>query len=140
MTSGVSQAVASPVLSAVEPQLYVADVKVSCDFYVGKLGFGVAFLYGDPPYYGQVFRDQVRLNLRLVCEPVFAGDVRRREDLLAATITVARADEIDELFRGYQAAGIVFHQTLRTEPWGAETFVVSDPDENLILFAGPKAE
>ncbi len=140
MTSAVSQRVAGPFLNAVEPQFYVADVKVSCDFYTGKLGFAVAFLYGDPPYYGQVFRDQVRLNLRLVCEPVFAGHVRSREDLLSATITLARAEETEELFLSYQSAGVTFHQALRTEDWGAQTFVVSDPDGNLILFAGPKAD
>ena len=36
-------------------------------------------------------------------------------------------------------AEVPFHQPLNTEPWGAGTFVVSDPDENLILFAGPEA-
>ena len=73
-------------------------------------------------------------------EPVFAGDVRRREDLLSATITVARAVEIERLFLGYQAAGVAFQQSLRTEVWGAQTFVVSDPDGNRILFAGPDAD
>ena len=30
-----------------------------------------------------------------------------------------------------------FFQTLKTEPWGARTFIVRDPDGNLVLFAGP---
>jgi catechol 2,3-dioxygenase-like lactoylglutathione lyase family enzyme len=29
---------------------------------------------------------------------------------------------------------------LRTEPWGARTFIVKDPDGNLIAFAGKGAE
>jgi uncharacterized glyoxalase superfamily protein PhnB len=78
--------------------------------------------------------------LRLVFEPVFVGDVRKREHLLSASVTVATANEIKQLFLSYQAAGVFFHQTLRKEPWGARTFVVSDPDENLILFAGPAAD
>jgi uncharacterized glyoxalase superfamily protein PhnB len=78
--------------------------------------------------------------LKLVSEPVFVGDVRKREHLLSASITVATANEIEELFVSYQAAGVPFHQTLKKEPWGARTFIVSDPDENLILFAGPAAE
>ncbi|HEU4414120.1 MAG TPA: VOC family protein, partial [Candidatus Angelobacter sp.] len=93
-------------------------------------------VYGDPPYYGQVSRDQARLALRMVCEPVFL-DIREREHLLSASITVATADEIKQLFLSYQAAGVRFHQTLKKEPWGARTFVVMDPDGNLILFAGP---
>jgi hypothetical protein len=36
-----------------------------------------------------------------------------------------------------QSAGVVFHQTLRKEPCGAKTFIVRDPDGNLLLFAGP---
>jgi uncharacterized glyoxalase superfamily protein PhnB len=127
----------SPILNSIEAQLFVANIKSSCDFYTGKLGFAVAFVYGDPPYYGQVIRDNARLNLRLVCEPVFAGDIREREGLLSATITVATANEIKQLFLSYQAAGVCFHQTLKKEPWGARTFIVMDPDGNLILFAGP---
>ncbi|MGB6746269.1 MAG: VOC family protein, partial [Terracidiphilus sp.] len=41
--------------------------------------------------------------------------------------------------RAFRPAGVHFHQALKKEPWGARTFVVSDPDENLILFAGPAA-
>jgi uncharacterized glyoxalase superfamily protein PhnB len=126
-----------PILNSIEAQLFVANIKSSCDFYADKLGFAVAFVYGDPPNYGQVFCDNARLNLRLVREPVFAGDVRKREKLLSASITVGTANEIEQLFLSYQAAGVSFHQTLKKEPWGARTFVVSDPDENLILFAGP---
>jgi catechol 2,3-dioxygenase-like lactoylglutathione lyase family enzyme len=126
-----------PVFTAVEAQLFVADITRSCDFYTNKLGFAVEFVYGDPPFYAQVVRDNARLNLRLVLEPVFAGDVRKREGLLSASITVAGASEIKELYLAYQAAGAPFHQTLRKEPWGARTFVVTDPDENLILFAAP---
>jgi catechol 2,3-dioxygenase-like lactoylglutathione lyase family enzyme len=127
-------------LTGIEPQLYIADMKSSVDFYTGKLGFSVAFVYGDPPSYGQVVRDQARINLRVVYEPVFDGDIRKRESLLSASITVANASEIKELFLSYQAAGVSFQQELKTEPWGATTFVVADPDENLILFAGPAAD
>jgi uncharacterized glyoxalase superfamily protein PhnB len=125
------------ILNATEAQLFVADVQASCDFYTGKLGFTVTYTYGDPPFYGQVARDHARLNLRVVGEPVFAGDVREREHLLSASLTVATAGEIQQLFLNYQAAGVNFSQTLKKEPWGARTFIVRDPDGNLILFAGP---
>lgn len=129
-----------PILSSIEAQLFVACIKSSCDFYTNKLGFAVEFISGDPPFYGQVVRDNARLNLRVVMEPVFVADVRRREHLLSASITIATANEIEQLFLSYQAAGVPFHQTLKKEPWGATTFIVSDPDENLILFAGPAAD
>lgn len=137
MTTSIKSAPQRPYLSSTEAQFFVADLKASCDFFVAKLGFGIDFVYGDPPFYGQVRRDNARLNLRLVCEPVFVGDIRAREHLLAASITLDTAAEIKALFLEFQSAGAPFHQTLRKEPWGARTFVVADPDGNLILFAGP---
>jgi uncharacterized glyoxalase superfamily protein PhnB len=140
MTDEPRQAMPRPIFNSIEAQLFVANIKSSCDFYTNKLGFALKFIYGDPPYYGQVLRDNARINLRLVCEPVFAGDVRKREHLLSASITVATENEIKQLFLSYQAAGVSFHQALKKEPWSARTFIVSDPDENLILFAGPAAD
>ena len=55
---------------AAEPQLYVSDIAASCEFYSRMLGFSVAFTYGEPPFYAQVSRDGVRLNLRHVDRPV----------------------------------------------------------------------
>jgi uncharacterized glyoxalase superfamily protein PhnB len=137
MTQETGHTVRRPILSSTEAQLFVADIKASCDFYTDKLGFTVRFIYGDPPFYGQITRDHARLNLRVVGEPVFAGDIREREHLLSASLTVATSGEIKQLFLSYQAAGVRFRQTLKNEPWGARTFIVQDPDGNLILFAGP---
>jgi catechol 2,3-dioxygenase-like lactoylglutathione lyase family enzyme len=130
---------AKPELTEVEAELFVADIKASCAFFTSKLGFDVVFTYGEPPFYGQVKRDNARLNLRLVCEPVFVGDIREREQLLAASMTLGSDAEIRQLFVQYQSAGVDFQQTLKQEPWGARTFVVRDPDGNLLLFAGPAA-
>jgi catechol 2,3-dioxygenase-like lactoylglutathione lyase family enzyme len=126
-----------PVLSSIAAQLYVSDVRKSVAFFVGKLGFTQDFVYGNPPFFGQVKRDRALIALRLVCEPVFVGDVREREHLLSASITVGSAAEISQLFLDCQSAGVTFHQPLKMEPWGARTFIVSDLDGNLILFAGP---
>jgi len=70
-------------------------------------------------------------------ESFFAEDIRQRENLLSASITLATADEINQLFLAYQAADVPLAQSLRDEPWQAKTFIVKDPDGNLILFAGP---
>lgn len=139
MNTQVKQVTTRPILSRTEAALYVADFKASCDFFISKLGFAVEFIYGDPPYYGLVKRDHARLCLRLVCEPVFIGNIRQREQLLSASITVDSATEIKQLFLEFQSAGVSFHQGLKKEPWGARNFIILDPDGNLILFAGPAA-
>jgi catechol 2,3-dioxygenase-like lactoylglutathione lyase family enzyme len=137
MTDTAQAIAAKPELTQVEAQLFVADIKASCAFFTSKLGFEVVFTYGEPPFYGQVKRDNARLNLRMVCEPVFVGDIREREQLLAASTTLGSAAELRQLFLQYQSAGVDFQQTLKQEPWGARTFIVRDPDGNLLLFAGP---
>jgi catechol 2,3-dioxygenase-like lactoylglutathione lyase family enzyme len=133
MDNQVSKSASSPSALSAEPMIFVADIKASCDFYSEKLGFAVAFIYGEPPFYGQVQRDGARLNLRCVAAPVIDPGLRDSEDLLSAAVTL---DDAKPLFLEYQAAGVDFHQTLRTEPWGARTFIVRDPDGNLVLFAG----
>ncbi len=120
-----------PILLAAEPQLFVSDIGASCEFYTKKLGFTVAFTYGEPPFYGQVFRDGARLNLRQLDQPAIRPELRG--DVLSASITL---EDAKPLFLEFQAAGVAFHQVLKTEPWGARTFIVGDPDGNLILFAG----
>lgn len=120
-----------------EPQLFVADVERSCEFFSKKLGFSLVFSYGSPPFYAQVGRDGARLNLRRVEETVIDSKVRDREGLLSASITVATTDEIKLLFLEFQSAGVTFQQRLKRQPWSAKTFVIRDPDDNLLLFAGP---
>ena len=120
-----------------EPQLFVTNIKRSCEFFRERLGFTLVFSYGEPPYYAQVGRDAARLNLRCVERTVIESTVRDQEELLAVSMTVATADEIKLLFLEFQSAGVVFHQTLKKQPWGAKNFIVKDPDGNLLLFAGP---
>jgi len=126
-----------PAISQIEAQLFVADISAACAFFTGKLGFEVVFTYGEPPFYGQVRRDAARINLRLVCEPVFVGDIRAREHLLGASMTLESGGALKQLYLEFQEAAVDFHQPLKSEPWGARTFVVRDPDGNLLLFAGP---
>jgi uncharacterized glyoxalase superfamily protein PhnB len=136
MTDIKAPTTAAPTLNAAAPNLFVADFEAACAFYVDKLGFEIVFTYGEPPFYGQVRRAEALLNLRLIRRPVFVDDIREREELLSASMTVGSAAEIRALFAEFQAAGADFFRPLKQEPWGARTFIVRDPDGNLLLFAG----
>ena len=120
-------------------QLFVADIKTSCDFFTQKLGFSIVFVYGEPPFYAQVKRGNGTLNLKCVDYPVIDPALRDRESLLSVDMGVGTHDEIKRLFLEFKAVGITFFQTLRKEPWGANTFIVKDPDGNLLLFSGPSS-
>lgn len=119
------------------PQLFVADITTSCNFFENKLGFAIVFTYGKPPFYAQVRRDGALVNLRCIEPPVIDASLRDREQLLSASLTVATAEEIKLLFLEFQATGVTFFQSLKTQPWGARDFIVKDPDGNLLHFAGP---
>ena len=123
-------------LVAAEPQLFVANIKASLDFFSQKLGFEIVFEYGEPPFYAQVKRDGAQLNLRCLHSPAIDPELRKREELLAA-MTVDTAKEIKQLFLEFQSANVMFFQTLKKQPWDARNFIVKDPDGNLLLFAGP---
>ena len=125
------------VIVATAAELFVSDIKASCDFFTQKLGFAIVFVYGEPPFYAQVKRDRGLLNLKHMDSPVIDPALRDRESLLSADMALDTAEAIKQLFLEFQATGVTFFQTLRKEPWGAETFIVKDPDGNLLLFAGP---
>ena len=137
MTDHADMFAAKAVIAGVEPQLFVADIKSAIGFFVRRLGFSIVFTYGEPPYYAQVSRDGARLNLRCVDRPVIDPGLRDREELLSATLIVASADEIRQLFREFEGRGVGFVQTLTKKPWGARDFIIRDIDGNLLLFAGP---
>jgi len=125
-----------PILINATPQLFVSDIVASCDFFTRVLGFGVEFVYGEPPFYAQVIRDGASLALRHLDRPVMeklAEAMKADVDMLAASISV---DDVQALYREFQTAGVDFHQELRTEEWTARTFIVRDLDGNLLLFAG----
>jgi catechol 2,3-dioxygenase-like lactoylglutathione lyase family enzyme len=126
-----------PVITAVAAELFVSDIQASCDFFTRKLGFSLVYVYGDPPFYGQVRRDAARLNLKCMDRPVIDPALREREQLLSADMCVDTAGEIEQLYLEFREAGVEFQQMLMRQPWGAKNFVVRDPDGNLLLFAGP---
>ena len=136
MTDHELEKAAKPLLLGAVPQLFVSDIAASCAFFTGKLGFAVEFVYGEPPFYAQVKRGGAQISLRHVDRDVMdkiAVAMKADIDMLAATISV---DDVQALYAEFQAAHAALHQQLRTEDWGARTFIVRDPDGNLLLFAG----
>lgn len=111
--------------------LFTTDFGRAIAFYCDKLGFDVAYTYGEPPFWGELVRDGALLNLRHVDESPWVAGVRDDEQLLSAYVLVADAKA---LFLECQAKGVDFHTRLERKPWDMNEFVVRDPDGNLILF------
>ena len=128
--AGVSPAVR---LLTAQPFVFVRDIAKACEFFEQTLGFEVAFKYGEPAYYAQVERDGVRLSLRCTDQPVIDGALAKRDELLCALIEV---EGVKQLYLDFERRGASFHQALRTEPYGLRSFIVEDPDGNLLEFHG----
>lgn len=137
MPDHADRTISKAVMTGAEPQLFVANMDASCDFFTRRMGFSIVFTYGEPPFYVQVKRDVALLNLRCIDRPVIDAGRRDGEELLSAAVTVATSEEIKHLFLEFQAEGVTFFQGLKKQPWGAKNFIVKDPDGNLLLFAGP---
>ena len=115
----------STTLIHAEPQLYVADVMESSRFYTERLGFDIAFSYGEPPFYLQVYRQGARLNLRHSSRPAFDPEFRNVEaDPLTATIVV---DDAEALFREFEQRRYAVRQTGGTSSVGACTSGIRPP-------------
>ena len=124
------------VITAAEPQLFVADIKCILRFFCGQARF----------------RNRLHLwRTAVLCagrarrgahQPAMRRAAGDRSGLTGSRaiafrfLTVATAEEIEALFLEFQAAGVTFFQTLKREPWGARDFIIKDPDGNLLLFAG----
>ena len=76
-------------------------------------------------------RDKAAINLRLICEPVFVGDIREREELLAAAFNVGSAADIRQLFVEFQSAGVDFAGVA----WGYATVDALAKTEPVTIFA-----
>jgi Glyoxalase/Bleomycin resistance protein/Dioxygenase superfamily len=119
-----------PSLKSVVPILFVRDVETSAAWY-GRLGFGIDFLHGSPPFYGAISRDDVCLHLRHVREPNFAELAAREASLILATIEVTG---VEALFEEIRHRDVDIAQHLVRQPWGGFDFQVRDVDGNTISF------
>src|SRR4030088_2392317 len=50
--------VTKAIIAGAEPQLFVADIQSSCDFFTGKLGFAIVFTYCEAAFYTHVRCDR----------------------------------------------------------------------------------
>jgi catechol 2,3-dioxygenase-like lactoylglutathione lyase family enzyme len=119
------------VLKSVTPILCVGDVPKSAAFFRDQLGFDIDFLYGEPPFYGSVSRDDVCIHLRFVGQPNFADLAAREVSLILATIEVS---DVHGLHAEFAARAVDIPQPPTQQVWGGTDFHVRDPDGNVISF------
>ena len=103
----------------------VKNVVASRDYFRDRLGFKVAFEWGQPTFYIGLFADNVRLHL------TEASHAPRPLGHGAAVIDV---DDVDSLHADLAGRGAKVARPPRDEPYGMRVLDVADLDGNMIFF------
>jgi catechol 2,3-dioxygenase-like lactoylglutathione lyase family enzyme len=112
-------------IKKMSPQLLVADIERSVEFYTKKLGFDVDFRHED--FYTGIIKDGFSIHLK--SSELQTGKRKVNEDL----DILFSVDGIKDLYEELSGRGIEIVQPLRDMDYGTE-FYVADPDGNVIAF------
>lgn len=114
------------------PVIATADVLATVQYYVDVLGFEEHFIYGDPPVYAGLERNDVLLYVT-------------KDDRLATALVDANlhpevflwVSQIDSVYAEHQRRGARFIEEISDRPWDARQYVVMDPNGYHLKIAQP---
>ena len=115
-------------IKKMSPQLLVADIDRSIEFYTKNLGFDVDFRYED--FYAGIIKDGYSIHLKVSKPSIEERENRRNNEDLDIIFSV---DGIKGLYEELSNKSVEFTQSLRDKPYGKE-FYVADPDGYIIAF------
>lgn len=113
----------------VVPIIKVSDINSALDFYCTGLGFAKDFEYSlsasGPHYAGLSFGgSHVHLS-------TFPGDG------VTGSATYCYVDDIDAMYAGFRARGLVTQMEPTNQDWGMREVYLRDPDGNSLRFGSP---
>lgn len=111
-------------IKGMSPQLLVADIERSIEFYTKELGFVIDFRYED--FYVGISKDGCSIHLKTS----WSSTEKRKTEDLDITFSV---DEIEKVYEEIKRKSVEIIQPLRSMPYGKE-FYVADPDGHILAF------
>jgi uncharacterized glyoxalase superfamily protein PhnB len=114
----------------IAPVFFTADLAGTLTYYGDKLGFACVGIYGHPPFYAIVARDEHAVHFRSV-DATTVHPEKYAEELLDAYLLV---EDADSLYAEYVGKGVECARELGDMPWGLREFVVKDCDGRLLAF------
>lgn len=109
------------------PQLLVADLERSVEFYTANLGFELAFRYED--FYAGIIKDGCSIHLKT--KPSIEKREGKKND--EDPDIVFSVDGINDLYKELSNKSVRLTQPLRDMPYGKE-FYITDPDGHILAF------
>lgn len=107
---------AGPRFDSLIPVLNVRSVPDAITYYRDRLGFRLDWEWGDPPGFACIDRGPVRIFL---CQGAQGGP---------GMWLCVNVDDVDALYREYQASGAIIRQPPANQPWGMREMLVEDAD------------
>jgi len=116
-------------IESVSPIFPVDDLAVSLDFYLQKLGFDLAWSWGEPAHIASVCRDGVEIMLSQRTGTSTPG---------TAQIYLGVSD-IDAWYEALKSADVEVRVPIGDRPYGMRDFRIVDPGGNELSFGQPIA-
>ncbi|MCD2260192.1 VOC family protein [Psychroserpens luteolus] len=104
--------------------LPVSSVEDSIIYYTSKLDFSCVFKWDEPASYAVLKRDEITINLTLSKNPL---------DLDNASVYIF-CYNIRLVYQEYVNNEVIFEEKLSSTDYGMNEFVISDPDNNKLVF------
>jgi catechol 2,3-dioxygenase-like lactoylglutathione lyase family enzyme len=115
-------------IKTMSPQLLVADINSSIDFYTKKLGFEMDFLYEN--FYAGVSKEGFTIHLKVGKPSIEERQNKRKNEDLDIVFSVSNIEDLnDELSN----KSVEFTQPLREMDYGKEFYII-DPDGYILSF------
>jgi len=113
-----------PRFQSVSPFLGVEDLPAALAFYRDKLGFSLAWEWGQPAEMAAVCRDAVELTLATRSDAKPGGISR----------LYLQVGGVDSYHAQLQAAGVAISVAIDDRPYGMRDFSIIDPAGNVLCF------
>jgi predicted enzyme related to lactoylglutathione lyase len=113
-------------IKKMSPQLLVADIERSIEFYTKKLGFEIEFRYKD--FYSGIIKDGFSIHLKKGKVSMEERQNRKNNEDLDIVFSV---EGIEDLYNEMTGKSVEFIQPIREMDYGRE-FYIADPDGYII--------
>lgn len=115
-------------IKQMSPQILVADINRSIEFYTKKLGFTLGFRYED--FYAGIIKDGYSIHLKSgIPSSELRKNKRENEDL----DIVFSVEDVEYLYNEFVSRSVEITQPLCERPYGKE-FYIADPDGYILAF------
>lgn len=112
-------------VARVFPIFAVRELDEAVGYYREKLGFSVAWTWGEPPIRAGVVVDDVEIQLAV--DPPGGRE--------GPSTVYCHMEGVEEYYEACSARGATITRELAARPWGARDFQIEDPSGNRVGFA-----